>query len=638
MARCGASGPGSDGGTPFDLSLLYVELAQKAMARTGHTVKKEATPHADLEDELLLLSEALTRAGGQGGITSSEAVLAEYWEEVDEALVASLAQSPLPAPDSRLPPIGPIVGRAEADAEAREALAALMADPSVPWTRPWPVEQNYPEGQQDVLEEPQESAPKPREHTPGVDSSVRVPVDTRVRSTAEPSRQGGGPILPARKVEPADLEKASEPNTGRAPATNSFRTASELLPPSAQVSRGHDNGGGSSSGGAPPTDFDAVSRSIVGRNGKSAQQPSSGTGGKEGAREWTEDWLRIADPEQLERIVPALEATIHKMAPGQPGVQRHDIAGLRFVKTQIDEVLILPRLHPQLFASALTRPSRGLLLFGPPGTGKTMIARWIASECGATFFNISASSVMSKWIGEAEKTVKALFQLAVDRQPSVIFVDEIDSLLSKRRDADNESSRRVKNEFLTSLEGAETDAMEKILLVGATNMPWEIDPAAMRRLPKRLYVPLPSTKARSLLLSRQLSKHNKASGLSGAMGSEDLSKVVASTEGFSGSDLQVLLQEAAMGPVRDARAAVSLRRSRSGLSSGKPSSMVAASPRDICLRDFEAALVRVRPSFMADQEALHRNFNEEYGTCRGDDAMCDLGDDSGDESDVNGDG
>jgi len=282
-------------------------------------------------------------------------------------------------------------------------------------------------------------------------------------------------------------------------------------------------------------------------------------------------------------------------------------------------VLILPQLHPEFFASALTRPARGLLLFGPPGTGKTLLARWIASECGATFFNVNASSVLSKWIGEAEKTVKALFQLAAERQPSVIFIDEIDSLLSQRRDADNESSRRVKNEFLTSLEGADTASEEKVLLVGATNMPWEVDIAALRRLPKRLYVPLPGRGARQALLERQLTKHNEKTKLASVLGPSDIGAVATRTEGYSGSDLQTLLREAAMGPVREATAAC--RNIRKRMEPG--ASTLAAAPRNINMQDFEYALRMVKPGFNSDQAAKHKEFNEEHGTCRGEDVMHD---------------
>lgn len=405
-----------------------------------------------------------------------------------------------------------------------------------------------------------------------------------------------------------------------------FKSASALCPPKKAPPP--------PAGGAAAPDFDAVSKSIVGGNRRGAGGGGAGAASKkndEEKREWTDDWLRIADPDQLDRIVPALEATIHR-ATGSDAITRNDITGLEFVKSQIEEVLILPQLHPQLFASALTRPARGLLLFGPPGTGKTLLARWIASECGATFFNVNASSVMSKWIGEAEKTVKALFQLANERQPSVIFVDEIDSLLTARQSGDNESSRRVKNEFLTSLEGADTSSESKVLLVGATNMPWELDPAALRRLPKRLYVPLPGKAARIGLLKRQLEKHNRSSGLQGELGDADLQSIASRTGGFSGSDLQSLLHEAAMGPVREASAAIiregGLQRKRDADGSfvGGGGDSNATKPRNIQTQDFEMALRRVKPGFNKDEELKHKGFNDEHGTVRGEEAMKD-GDD-----------
>mmetsp|Transcript_48585 Transcript_48585/g.152709 ORF Transcript_48585/g.152709 Transcript_48585/m.152709 type:complete len:220 (+) Transcript_48585:293-952(+) len=197
-------------------------------------------------------------------------------------------------------------------------------------------------------------------------------------------------------------------------------------------------------------------------------------------------------------------------------------------------------------------------------------------------------------------------------------------MLSVRRDGDNESSRRVKNEFLTSLEGADTAGDDKVLLVGATNMPWELDPAALRRLPKRLYVPLPGKAARRSLLQTQLAKHNSGQGLKGALSSENVESIAARTEGFSGSDLQALLREAAMGPVREASAAIgpSLRK-RAAAGVGAMGSAGALVPRDINTGDFECALRRVKPSFNQEQETKHREFNEEHGTCRGEDAMRD---------------
>lgn len=133
-----------------------------------------------------------------------------------------------------------------------------------------------------------------------------------------------------------------------------------------------------------------------------------------------------------------------------------EIAGLEFAKKCVDELICWPMTRPDLFKGLRALP-KGLLLFGPPGTGKTLIGKAIAHQAGATFFSISASSLTSKWIGEGEKTVRTLFAVAGYRQPSVVFIDEVDSLLCQRSSDENEASRRIKTEFLVQLDGAGTD-------------------------------------------------------------------------------------------------------------------------------------------------------------------------------------
>lgn len=154
-----------------------------------------------------------------------------------------------------------------------------------------------------------------------------------------------------------------------------------------------------------------------------------------------------------------------------------DVAGLAFAKQTIREIVIQPMKYPNVF-KGLRTPPKGLLLFGPPGTGKTLIGKCIASQVKATFFPMSSSSLTSKWIGEGEKMIKALFAVARVKQPAVIFLDEIDSILTQRMDTDHESSRRLKTEFFLQFEGVSSSHEDRILVIGATNRPQELDDAA----------------------------------------------------------------------------------------------------------------------------------------------------------------
>ncbi|KAF5273488.1 hypothetical protein FQA39_LY07505 [Lamprigera yunnana] len=214
--------------------------------------------------------------------------------------------------------------------------------------------------------------------------------------------------------------------------------------------------------------------------------PSTERSNKCSDDETVDERLKNIDPKMVELIKSEI------MDNGAI-VKWDDIAGLESAKTAIQEAVVWPLLRPDIF-TGLRRPPKGILLFGPPGTGKTLIGKCVASHSKSTFFSISASSLTSKWIGDGEKMVRALFAVAVCHQPAVIFIDEVDSLLSQRSDTEHESSRRLKTEFLVRLDGATTDNDERVLVIGATNRPQELDEAARRRFVKRLYIPLPELK------------------------------------------------------------------------------------------------------------------------------------------------
>lgn len=226
-----------------------------------------------------------------------------------------------------------------------------------------------------------------------------------------------------------------------------------------------------------------------------------------------------------------------------PNLSWDDIAGLAFAKSAIQEAVVWPMLRPDIF-TGLRRPPKAILLFGPPGTGKTLIGKCVASQSKSTFFSISASSLTSKWVGDGEKMVRALFAVARVHQPAVIFIDEIDSLLSQRSDTEHESSRRMKTEFLVQLDGATTDSEEKILVIGATNRPQELDEAARRRFVKRLYIPLPEFEGRLQLVKNLISSERHE------LNHEDFIDIAKAADGYSGADIKNLCSEASLGPIR----------------------------------------------------------------------------------------
>ncbi|CAF0772037.1 unnamed protein product [Brachionus calyciflorus] len=225
-------------------------------------------------------------------------------------------------------------------------------------------------------------------------------------------------------------------------------------------------------------------------------------------------------------------------------VKFSDIIGQKKAKQALQETVILPSLNPELFTGLLT-PLKGLLLFGPPGNGKTMLAKAAANEANCNFFNINSSSLTSKYVGDGEKLVRTLFAVARHLQPSIIFIDEIDSILSSRKDNEHEASRRLKTEFFAQFDGMQTDKNDRILVMGATNRPYDLDSAALRRFPKRVYVGLPDLNTRVALIKKLIDSHAHS------LSESQIIDLARRADGYSGSDLNSLATDAAYGPIRE---------------------------------------------------------------------------------------
>ena len=285
-----------------------------------------------------------------------------------------------------------------------------------------------------------------------------------------------------------------------------------------------------------------------------------------------------------------------------PNIHWDDIADLAEAKRLLEEAVVLPMWMPDFF-KGIRRPWRGVLMVGPPGTGKTMLAKAVATECGTTFFNVSSSTLTSKYRGESEKLVRLLFEMARFYAPSTIFIDEIDSLCSRRgSESEHEASRRVKSELLVQMDGMSsiTDEPGKVVMVlAATNFPWDIDEALRRRLEKRIYIPLPTLEGREALLAINLKEVKTVEDL-------DLKSVARRLDGYSGADITNVCRDASM---------MSMRRKIAGL---KPMEIKNLNQDELDMpvskQDFMEAVQKCNKSVSKEDLEKYEKWMEEFGS------------------------
>lgn len=310
----------------------------------------------------------------------------------------------------------------------------------------------------------------------------------------------------------------------------------------------------------------------------------------------------------------------------KPNVKWDDVAGLEGAKDALKEAVILPQKFPQMFVGK-RKPWKGILLYGPPGTGKSYLAKAIATEADSQFFSISSSDLVSKWQGESEKLVKELFSMARSAGKAIIFIDEIDALVSSRSDTESESSRRIKTEFLVQMDGV-GKSTEGVLLLGATNIPWGLDDALLRRMERRVYIPLPDARARARMFEIHLGNTPHL------LQANDFTELAQMAEGYSGSDIGILVRDAIMQPVRTLQNARFFKRVSVKEEDGRTATKFApCSPGDpegqemtlmnikseelhvpaVCRYDFEVALASTKPSVGQDNIDKHVKFTAEKG-------------------------
>ena len=311
-----------------------------------------------------------------------------------------------------------------------------------------------------------------------------------------------------------------------------------------------------------------------------------------------------------------IEMLEREVVDTNPNVSFNDIAELSQAKKALQEAVLLPLIIPDYF-KGIRRPWRGVLLYGPPGTGKTMLAKALATQEKTTFFNVHSSSFASKWRGESEKLVRILFEMARFYAPTTIFIDEVDSLCSKRGEGnEGEGSRRVKAELLVQMEGvnsntsasanekSEEDKRKIVTVMAATNRPWDLDDALRRRFEKRVYIPLPNEKGRLQLFNLNLKKIEVDQNI-------NYDKLVKLTDGYSGADICNVCREASFMPMRRELLANRGRRVEDLVNDQDFRTKIRA---PIVMNDFEKAISNISKSVSQKDLEVYDKWTKEFSS------------------------